>query len=54
MILGQSAGCAASLALEKHKTVHELDYAELRTSLLKAGQILEIPENWLEIITTNN
>ncbi len=54
MILGQSAGCAASLALERDQTVQELDYPSLREKLIDARQILEIPGNWLEIITTEN
>jgi len=52
MMLGQSAGCAAALALEQQKTVQEIAYGELEKILLETGQILEIPENWLELITT--
>jgi hypothetical protein len=54
MILGHSAGSAAALALEKGQTVQELDYPSLKEKLIESRQILEIPENWLEIITTEN
>jgi hypothetical protein len=52
MMLGQSAGCAAALALDKQETVQQIDYEELEKMLLENGQILEIPENWLTLITT--
>ncbi|KPL13905.1 MAG: xanthan lyase [Bacteroides sp. SM1_62] len=52
MILGQSAGCAAALAINHSIDIQEIDYNELRKTLLENGQILEIPENWLEMITT--
>ena len=54
MILGQSAGCAAALALDQQKPVQLIEYSELKKILDENGQILEIPENWLKIITTNN
>jgi len=54
MILGQSTGCAAAMALEKDQSVQELDYPSLREKLIESGQILEIPGNWLEIITTED
>jgi hypothetical protein len=54
MILGQSAGCMAVMALESDRPVQELDYYSLRERLIEGGQILEIPGNWLEIITTEN
>lgn len=41
MILGQSAGTIASLAVEKKKNVHDLTYDEIKARLLKDGQILE-------------
>ncbi len=47
LVLGQSAGAAAALAVEQGLTVQEIDYAELRARLLRDGQILELPENWL-------
>lgn len=54
MILGQSAGAAASLAIDQQKSIQDLDYSKLKEVLLNNGQILDIPENWLEIITSNN
>ncbi len=54
MVLGQSAGCAAAMAIDQVKTIQEIEYSALRKTLLENGQILEIPENWLEIITTYN
>lgn len=41
MILGQSAGEAAALAVEKGTTVQKVDYATLRTRLLAQKQILD-------------
>ncbi len=52
MILGQSAGCAASLAVDQRKNIQDIDYDDLRKMMLENGQILEIPENWLEIIAS--
>lgn len=52
MILGQAAGCAAALALDQQVPVKQVVYKGLKEKLLESGQILEIPENWLEIITT--
>ena len=40
MILGQSAAIAAHLALENRASVQEVNYAELRAELDKAGQVL--------------
>jgi hypothetical protein len=54
MILGQSTGCMAVMALEADIPVQELNYPKLMENLVNAGQILEIPHNWLEIITTEN
>lgn len=54
MALGQAAGCAASLAVGRHETVQEINYQALRKALVDNGQILEIPGNWLEIITSND
>jgi hypothetical protein len=42
MILGQSAGTLASLALKKEMKIHELPYEELKEQLLKDGQILSL------------
>ncbi len=41
MILGQSAGTIASLALEKKKSIYELDYEEIKARLEADGQILK-------------
>ncbi|MEO1010814.1 MAG: FAD-dependent oxidoreductase [Bacteroidota bacterium] len=41
MILGQSAAVAASLAIDKDIPVQDLEYGELRKSLLERGQVLE-------------
>ena len=41
MILGQSAGAAASLAIDASVAVQDVDYAKLRELLLKEGQLLE-------------
>jgi len=41
MILGQSAGTIASMAIESKKGIHDLTYDELRRKLIEDGQILE-------------
>jgi hypothetical protein len=41
MILGQSAGTLASLAVAKNTSVYNIAYNELKDRLLKDGQILE-------------
>ena len=41
MILGQSAGAAASLAIDGGLAVQDVDYAKLRAILLKEGQLLD-------------
>jgi hypothetical protein len=43
MILGQSAGAAAALAVESGGAVQEVDYARLRDGLVKGGQRLVWP-----------
>lgn len=43
MILGQSAGTMAGLALEQEIPIHQLAYSDLRKRLLKDGQVLEYP-----------
>ena len=43
MILGQSAGVAASLAVEHDIAVQDVPYDTLRAQLLKEGQRLELP-----------
>ena len=41
MILGQSAGTLASLAVNKGKTIYDIPYENLRVKLLEEGQVLE-------------
>jgi hypothetical protein len=41
MILGQSAGTAAALAIDSQQTVQDVPYARLRERLLADGQLLE-------------
>ena len=41
MILGQSAATAASMAIEGNKAVQDVKYDQLRSRLLKDGQVLE-------------
>lgn len=41
MLLGQSAGTAAAMAIEKNIGIHDLSYADLKTKLLEDGQILD-------------
>jgi len=41
MILGQSAGTLASMAIEEKKDLHAVTYDELRKKLMADGQILE-------------
>jgi len=41
MVLGQSAATAAALAIDHNVSVQDLDYAKLRTQLLKDGQELK-------------
>lgn len=41
MILGQSAGAAAALAMKNNSSVQDVSYKELKTELLKCGQVLE-------------
>jgi len=43
MILGQSAGTAAAMAIDGEATVQEIDYPDLKQRLRKAGQILAWP-----------
>lgn len=44
MILGQSAGTVAVLALEKNMSVQGLDYADIRNLLERDGQVLVVKE----------
>ena len=41
MILGQSAGTVASLALKNKKNIHDITYDEIKSRLVSDGQILE-------------
>lgn len=41
MILGQSAGTVAALALDKNIAIHDLTYNQLQERLLQDGQVLE-------------
>ncbi len=41
MILGESAGAAAALAVEGHTPVQQVDYEKLKAQLLSEGQVLE-------------
>lgn len=50
MILGQSAGAAAALAVDQKINLHELAYDNLHKELLKAQQILTIPDNWMSYV----
>jgi len=43
MILGESAGIAAAMALQSHVPVQQVDYGRLRSRLLETGQVLERP-----------
>jgi hypothetical protein len=43
MVLGQSAGTAAAMAIDTGAAVQDLDYAGLRKRLLADGQVLEAP-----------
>jgi hypothetical protein len=42
MILGQSAGTAAVLAIDENVQVQDLPYQKLRARLLEDGQVLEL------------
>ena len=44
MILGESAATAAAMALEKGISVQDLPYEDLKTQLLKNGQVLTIAD----------
>jgi len=41
MILGQSAGTIAGLAVDKNVGIHDLSYNEIKAKLLEDGQVLE-------------
>jgi len=50
MVLGQSAGCAAAIAVENRINVQDVDYHQLKSELLKHNQILTIPDDWLRYV----
>ncbi|WP_299535541.1 FAD-dependent oxidoreductase [Ulvibacterium sp.] len=54
MVLGQSTGAIAALAIDKKMDVQDIPYGLLQEVLTTYHQILEIPRNWLEIISSNN
>jgi hypothetical protein len=41
MILGQSAGTVAAMAVDKGKNIHDLSYDEIKTKLVTDGQVLK-------------
>lgn len=41
MILGQSAGTIASMAIDNRKSIYDLSYDEIKTKLEATGQILK-------------
>jgi hypothetical protein len=42
MILGQSAGTLAAISIEQERNMHQISYEELRSVLLKDGQVLNL------------
>jgi hypothetical protein len=44
MILGESAGVAASMAAKNQVAVQDVNYRQLRSALLQRGQKLERPD----------
>jgi len=46
MILGQSAGTAAAMAVDQKIPVQQIDYLELQNRLIADGQLLKIPDDW--------
>jgi hypothetical protein len=44
MVLGQSTGIAAVMAIDQQKDVQQIAYSELKTQLQKEGQVLALPE----------
>ena len=41
MILGQTAGTVAAMAVQKGKNIHDLSYDEIKTKLESDGQVLK-------------
>jgi hypothetical protein len=54
MVLGQSIGAAAAIAVSESVDIQDIPYGDLEKILHNQGQILSLPEDWLEIITNNN
>lgn len=54
MMLGQAAGTAAALTADQHIAVQKLEYDALRKRLVESGLFLDLPDNWLYIITHTN
>ncbi|MDA3925033.1 MAG: FAD-dependent oxidoreductase, partial [Kiritimatiellae bacterium] len=46
MLLGQSAGVAAALAVDQDVAVQDLPYEDLKSRLISQGQVLELPEGY--------
>jgi hypothetical protein len=44
MALGQAAGAAAALALEKDRAVQEVPFPQLHDVLSRAGQVMTVPQ----------
>ena len=42
MILGQSAGTVAAMAIEKRESIYDLSYDEIQAKLIADGQVLEL------------
>lgn len=43
MMMGAAAGAAASIAIDRNSAVQDVRYSDLRTELLKQGQIMVVP-----------
>ena len=54
MIMGQSVGAAAAIAVSENLDVQDIPFPELEKVLLSQNQLLALPDDWLEIITMNN
>ena len=50
MIMGQSVGAAASLAIDEAVPVQNIPYPQLQKVLIAHQQILETPTNWPAIV----
>lgn len=54
MILGQSMGVAASIAIDENVSVQDVPKNKLNEVLNNSKQILTIPENWVDLISSTN